>query len=665
MRFLDPAFLFGLLAIGIPVALHLLFRRRVPVLDFPLMRLIERAERSRQPRKRLNRVLLLIARSLILALLALALSRMVLGPGRSVDAAGPVAAVFVVDDSMSTRAAAPDGRPVFEHLREQALELLRLLPDGSEAAVLLASDPAAGEAAGLGETAAARAALEESEPGLRHLSLAEALQAGVRMLSTAPLDDRRVVLVSDLARHGFERLELEAGEGAPPRLDLLVPPALGGVNRSVSGLEAESLPDGRLAVTARVSAWNGAAPELGAELRVGPAGGERRLAGRARLTPGGGAAIERRFEVADPGGGFGVAELSLEPDLLPEDDRREAPGFVARRLRVLVVDGDPQNLSFGSETFYLERALAPGVGLDFQTEFVTVPELRPEDFAEHDVVLLCNVPELSEERSAALTQAVREGLGLIVALGDRVSQAVYNGRLAEALPATLGAPLSRSPAAGVAALDWGLELPRVGVRTLFGLVPDAGASVPGRLLGGEPLIVEDGLGEGRVVLLATTLDRDWTDLPISPHYLPLLHELVDRVASRRQGSVLEPVTVGAVADLSTLRLGEGARVRRPDGSTRAVPADGRYSGTARPGVYLVESGEEAVAAFAVVTDPAESDLARLSPDELGGLVREALNLAATGGGEGGPAGGRPVWPQLLGLLVGMTAVESWLSRRAA
>ena len=48
MRFVDPLFLLGLLGIAVPLILHLLFRRRVPIVDFPLARLIGRAERSRQ-----------------------------------------------------------------------------------------------------------------------------------------------------------------------------------------------------------------------------------------------------------------------------------------------------------------------------------------------------------------------------------------------------------------------------------------------------------------------------------------------------------------------------------------------------------------------------------------------------------------------------------------
>ena len=67
----------------------------------------------------------------------------------------------------------------------------------------------------------------------------------------------------------------------------------------------------------------------------------------------------------------------------------------------------------------------------------------------------------------------------------------------------------------------------------------------------------------------------------------------------------------------------------------------------------------------LVTDPAESDLARLSESELGALAGEAFLLDAGAAGESGSGGGLPIWKWLLAGLVFVTAAESWLARRAA
>ena len=49
---------------------------------------------------------------------------------------------------------------------------------------------------------------------------------------------------------------------------------------------------------------------------------------------------------------------------------------------------------------------------------------------------------------------------------------------------------------------------------------------------GAPALVEAEVGRGRVLLLTTTVDREWTDLPIRPGFLPLVQES-DAISGRR------------------------------------------------------------------------------------------------------------------------------------
>jgi hypothetical protein len=676
LRFLDPVFLLGLLAVGVPVVLHLLHRRRLPVVLFPLVRLIERAERTRQPRRHLNRVLLLCTRAALLALLALALARTTLGPVAAVVAQGPVAAVVVLDDSLSMAALGDEGRTAFEVGREKAVSLLRSLSEGSSCGLIVASRPDEGEGAGLShDVEAVASAVAGARVTERHVRMAPALRAAVRVLAQGTLPDRRVILVSDLARHGFEGLDMPPVDGVRPELQVIVPlPPADRPNRSVSGLVPETLPDGRLRVTARVAAWGEAPGTVGVEVRAGTldSGDPRTVVGRADVQPGSGASTERRFEVPQPVEGWAVVEARIEPDFLGPDDVRRVAHHAARRPRLLVVDGDPQNIALGSETFYLEKALAPGVGLDLDAEVVTLAELRRDDFQGRDVVALCNVPELTLERTEALEAAVTAGAGLVVALGNRVDQRVYNGRLSRLLPATLGVPReSEEEPPGVEAEAGAMPMPRVKVRGHVTLEPDPEARVEWRLEGGDPLVVVGEAGRGRVALLATTLDRDWTDLPINPSYLPFLQALIDLVNPRRQASVLPPVHVGAAIDLRDLAdaAGAGATIRKPDGTRAPWPESGAWKDTDLPGVYVVEAGDASgiLAAVGVVPNPVESDLARLSRQDLAGLVRGAVDLADAGEGDGSAAssGGAAIWKALLLLLLVATAAESALARVSA
>src|SRR5260370_441988 len=43
---------------------------------------------------------------------------------------------------------------------------------------------------------------------------------------------------------------------------------------------------------------------------------------------------------------------------------------------------------------------------------------------------------------------------------------------------------------------------------------------------GSPLLVEKAFGKGRVVLFASSCDRDWTNFPVRPAYVPWIYRLV-------------------------------------------------------------------------------------------------------------------------------------------
>jgi hypothetical protein len=663
VRFLDPAFLWGLLALGVPVILHLLLRRRVPILEFPLTRLVLRAETTRQPRKKLNRVLLLIARASLLALLALALARLVLG-GSEVRASGPVAVAVVLDDTLSMRAQASRSatRSVFDEGRDMADSLLAALPDGSQAALLLVTRP--GAAAALGPPSRARADLAAAAPSWEHAAALPALAAAARLLESSPLSDRRIVVVSDLARHGWTDATLPKAAGRKPQLVLLSPARRDGENLGVSSLQVRSLPGGTLRATARVMAWGeqGARHDADVALEVGRLFGPLRLAGRATLEVESGATGERRFEVLQPESGLAALHARVEPDVLEADDERWAVQALEQRPRVVVVDGDPQNLSIGSESFYLEKALAPGVGLDLDARVVALPDFDPSQLAGTSAVILANVPELSAERQAALETAVRGGLGLVVALGNRVDQRAWNGRLAPLLPASIGllrhadTPLGIEPGGLV-------DLPRVTVTQAHALEPSPGARVLLRLTDGSPLLVMKEMGAGRLALLGTTLDRDWNDLPISPRFLGFLHDLIGAVAPRGAGNALAPVKVGERVAFK-VDVPATARVRTPEGDRDLE--EGGFTPRV-PGPHALVDGDAVLAAFAAVPDPIESDLSREAPEEVARRLEGSLDVSGVASGSGASAlvGGLDAWRGLLLALVVLLGVEAWLAKRAA
>jgi hypothetical protein len=271
---------------------------------------------------------------------------------------------------------------------------------------------------------------------------------------------------------------------------------------------------------------------------------------------------------------------------------------------------------------------------------------------------------------------VEQGGGVVAVLGARSSPA--------GLPA--GLPVQGGGGVVDRSADWGGTLafldydhpvfelfrrPRSGdfssARFLRYQALGAGdADVLARFDDGAPALVESRLGEGRVLVWATTLDTLWNDLPLQPVFLPFLHRLIAHAA----GYVEEPAwrRVGEVLELP--RLDGGRWVGLTPAAEKGLAASGgRFVALEEAGFYeLRPSGEgsgPAVVTVAVNADPGESDLTASDPEE---VVASLTRLEATPPGLGalgaGAREGRPGgWWLLLLAALGVLAAETSLSNR--
>src|SRR5687768_11749692 len=107
MSFLNPLFLFGLLAAGIPIVIHLLTRKRPRRVEFSSVEFLREVNVAQLRRFRLRELLLLALRVLAIALLALALSRPALKG--AVGRGGQAASTAVILIARSASMAATEG----------------------------------------------------------------------------------------------------------------------------------------------------------------------------------------------------------------------------------------------------------------------------------------------------------------------------------------------------------------------------------------------------------------------------------------------------------------------------------------------------------------------------------------------------------------------------
>ena len=116
MSFVTPALaIAGLIAVGVPIIIHLLSRRRRRPIEWAAMRFLIEAFQKHRRRLRIEQLLLLIIRCLVLALLGAALARPLLDAPEALDLGGSRAVFLMIDNGLASSAVISDGRTALDN----------------------------------------------------------------------------------------------------------------------------------------------------------------------------------------------------------------------------------------------------------------------------------------------------------------------------------------------------------------------------------------------------------------------------------------------------------------------------------------------------------------------------------------------------------------------
>jgi hypothetical protein len=641
MSFLAPIFFLALGAIAVPVIIHLIQRERKEPLRFPSLMFLRQVPYKSTRRRKIRNWPLFVLRCLAILLLAAAFARPFVD--RDVAAVGALSnareVVILLDRSYSMgygdrwQRAVAAARAEIDGLGPEDRATLVLFDQGATAANQRTADR-------LRLTAALDAATLGSG-GTRYPPVLKLAQS---ILETSDRPNLEAVMISDFQRAGWQG---EAGARLPAGA-VLRPVAITDettANVAVTGVafRRESVGD-RERVTAIARLVNRSdRPAEGIVVALEMGG--RTLESKTVSIPANNAAP---VEFAP----FTVSERNTRGSVRAADDALAADNafhFVlapGQAVSVLVVDGGSAQSSL-----FLREALAIGEEPGFRAESRRASEFRSGDVAGRSVVVLNDVSFPSGDLGRRLRTFVEGGGGLILALGERAGTGGSDA--ADVVPGTPGRTADRAGAgAALGYLDYShpvFELfrgPRSGDFTAARFFryrpvePPADARVLARFDDGTPALVERRVGNGKVLLFASTLDTYWNNLALQPVFLPFAHQLVKYAAGYAEPSPW--FTAGQVLDVG--RWGTRAPAA---GDTAAADQDGplatggieyvavapsgkRENMGASPLLRLDEQGFYSIRAagtgdardfaVAVNVDLAESDLAALDPQELASAV---------------------------------------------
>jgi len=579
---------------SIPIIIHLLNRRKLRKMEWAAMEFLLAALKKTRRRLRLEHLILLILRTLMMILLALFLARPMLSDTEYSWLAGAFKSeekVFVLDDSLSMNRNEADGTTFRKGREALARELERLGRGGSRdsALILRPSRP----------RAAIRGSFADEESVRKLLKSVRLLQpTGTRMDLSATIDNlaelsstsetglarpRSLSIITDLraidwtdgAGGANDSLKKALGRLAqaqenPPRIIIYDVGSEDTANLSIADVSIEGgRPTVGIPAEIHISIDNfssEAVRNLRVQLTFGPLSGKRTTSSTAVAQPiplieGASRARATVTSTFRSAGRYWVeAQLMGVKDPLPGDNLYTFVIDVVEASEVLLVNGEPSSEPWEGETDFVANALSPGAESSFGILPVVVTEdnLPQASLGRYNAVFLANTYSLPEDFRRSLGRFVAGGGTLVIFPGDQADPAVWSRELGKGdagednpwsglLPAELG------KAAGSPGDGWSLRpdfnhpyfrllsgdaepyLQQVLFEKFWLLQPAAGS----RIIAGfsdpdsSPAIVEKSFGKGRTILFATTADDEWHDWPPNATFPILLRQIMDTIGKER------------------------------------------------------------------------------------------------------------------------------------
>lgn len=688
--FLAPWFLVAGLAAAIPVAIHLLHRRKPAPMPFSTVRFLREALVETRRSRHLTHVGVLLMRMLIILLLAAAFAR----PKVQVSSWLPEGrryVILMVDASASMQCRQPGGRTSFERAADWAVQVVESLGSGDQVALLFPGREAPfalfPPSSSLDRVAGV---LRSTECGWQQADCAKRL---AELLNRLPDDARG----SEPEIHVFSDFQ---SEDWPEETLASLVPALK-EHRAALFLNRVTPPPPVNAGIREVRMQPGAILGTGSVRAVVTVGADAGFSGGNTVTfERDGAELDREgitLTAGEQTEAVLLTQVTGEQDAFTASIRLSQDTYSADNLHyvalprmeavpILIVDGGRLR-GGGADTFFVQRALRPGTGAStlFAPVVIGWQQFATHPLGRYRAVLVCNPRSLGDAEVLRLEQFT-EGGGLVAVFpGDQESLAENLNRFAalKSLRVSRDIRTERSPLGLISSETPGPverrvravlpDLPTVPLRTrlAFRDIP-ASARPVFRYDDGPPFALAVPHGAGVLWFPSVSAGREWSDWPLSPHFVIFIHELL-RSAFQATGS---DFTIVAGESLTIRPFGRQGvvdfRLAGPAGDSRVVSSERRdptapfsVSGMTRPGLWTVTSGEREWHA-AVNIPPSERSLAFTGADPLlqalsGAEVSSTSTPAELNTRLDLLHRGRPVWPLLLIAAFALTILEELIA----
>ena len=672
MNWLAPAFLAGLLAVAVPVVIHMINRERKETVPFPSLMFLRKIPYRSVRRQKLRHLALLALRCLAILIVVSAFARPFLSNRVPAAASGNDGreVVIVLDRSYSM---AHGGR--WQRAIDAARTIAQQLRGVDRVSVVTFGTTASQVVEPTSEPARVATVLSTLQPTSEPTRYAAGLRMAGQLVGASQSARKEIILISDFHRFGWSVSdEVSVPTGVAVRtIDVSRGEKSDVAVASVAVARAQTGDRTRATVTARATNLGSEPQSIEATLDFA---GRRVDTRRVTVPARGSTQIVFAGTPVTSDAARGVIRITA--DSQPSNDVFHFVVAEETGASALIVEPSPRGRQ--NQSLFLARALGVADDPPVRVETKTSSTIAPIDLRGRTLIVLNEAELPAGTMGNQLRVLVNAGAMLLVVPGER-NMTTVSPEWRAVLPASIGPIVERGSAGRWASVDFSnalfepfrsarADFSSIGVSRYRSLEARDSSQVIARMDDGAPLLVERAVGAGRVLIWAGTLDASWNDLPFHPLFVPLVHQIARRSLAGRESRTW--FTAPHALDLS----GEGnAVVESPSGARiRLYPDSGRSTVDLRErGFYEVRSGATAIGAgrpIAVNVDLAESDLSHMDPSELVAAVtsrgttgtQNAVNAPFTGTAEELERRQSVWWYLLLAAMI-LLAAETLLSNR--
>jgi len=649
MNFLFPLFLAGIAAVGIPIVLHMIRRHTRKRVTFSSLMFLHTTVPRFKNRSRIENLLLLILRCLILCLLAFGFARPFFP--RDIEKAPTYSGsriVLLIDTSASMRRAG-----MWDQTTRLAQSVLENV-DPTDRVCVMSFDQSTQTLIGFEQWATldpdrrvsvANEHISTLSPGWARTDLGQALVNAAEAIEDDEINDKqqsaqthRIVLISDL-QEGSTFEALQAYEW-PERTQLIVK------QTRVTGSTNATLQQ----VANRDSATRSKGDE---RLRIRVSNSSDATVERFSLNwAGGGTTSESIADVYAPAGHSVIVRVPYPADkataktlILSGDDHEFdnalylAP-HLTQQANILYLGREDANDPKGM-LYYVQRAFSNTAMLNPQIMIPPANKLKDEDISTAHLVIVTDA--MDRNHTPSLSRYLRAG-GTVLLTMTSPDAAATIANLA-GIENLTSEEADINTYAMLSQVDFEHPLlaafsePRFGDFTQIhfwkhrrtNIADLRGARVLARFDDGDPAWFELNVEAGSLLVMTSGWHPSDSQLALSTKFVPLLYSILEYsgvlTGQRTQYFVGDPVIVPQMDRTSSPQI----QIRKPDGTQTSLNTGARaFTQTDMPGFYTVESpGENRL--FAINLPAKESRTAVMPIEDIeqyGVILSQTANLTA-------------------------------------